>query len=190
MKRLMTSLIAFGLVVGAASPALAFGSLGVRIGTGTSFVDADETSGAEPEVMPFAVGPALLIGLPFVALEIDALYWRNTTTIKSNGVEVNATDDHLAVPIIGKVSLPIPLPIISFEIGAGLEPRFLLAEPKNAEGYNSYVMYLPIVAGAHFDLSVIEAGLELRYEHQLTETYENQGDDRVHQLMVFGGVFF
>ncbi len=190
MKRLMTSLIALGLVVGAASPALAFGSLGVRIGTGTSFVDANETAGAEPEVSPFAVGPALLIGLPFVALEIDALYWRNTTTIKSGGVEVNATDDHLAVPIIGKVSLPIPLPIVSFELGAGIEPRFLLAEPKNAEGYNSYVMYLPIVAGAHFDLSVLEAGLELRYEHQLTETYENQGDDRVHQLMVFGGVFF
>lgn len=186
MKTWITAALAAGTLLSTTAPALAFGRFGVRIGTGTSFFVSDEDPQFEPEVAPFALGAAYLIDLALLSIEIDALWWRNTTTLG----DYTAVDDHLAIPILGKISLPVIPALLSLNLGLGLEPRFLLASPKDARGYNDYVMYLPVVAGADFDLQILKAGLELRYEHQLTETYDGQGDDRLHQLMIFGGVFF
>lgn len=184
MKTWISAALAAGVVLSAASPALA--GFGVRVGTGTSFFVSDEDYATEPEVTPFALGVAYTLDLALLAIEIDALWWRNTTTLGSD----TAVDDHLSIPVIAKFSFPLIPALLSLNAGLGLEPRFLLAEPKDAEGYNTYVMYLPVVVGADFDLQVVQAGVEVRYEHQLTETYDKQGDDRLHQLMFFGGVFF
>lgn len=186
MKTWISAALAGGIVLTAAAPALALGRFGVRVGTGTSFFVSDDDYPTEPEVAPFAIGAAYVLDLALIAVEIDALWWRNTTTLG----DYTAVDDHLAIPIIGKLSLPVIPALLSLNVGLGLEPRFLLAGPKDADNYNDYVMYLPVVAGADFDLQVIQAGVEIRYEHQLTETYDGQGDDRLHQLMFFGGVFF
>ena len=179
-------LLVLGTALAAAGPALAGGRFGLKIGTGTSFYQDEDPKfpGDAPNVLPFAIGAAYVYDLVLLAIEVDALYWRNSF---ESG---DATDDSLVVPVIAKVSLPVIPLLLGIDLGVGLEPRFhLSSDPEPATDPNAMVLYLPVVVGANLDLKVIGVGLEMRYEHQLTEAVDGE-DDRLHQLMFFGGVLF
>lgn len=187
-SRILASALAVGLLATAA-PAMADGSFGVKIGTGVSFYqDEDPTlpSGADdPEIMPFALGIAYVYDLVLLAIEVDALWWRNSADFGGS----DATEDRLAIPVIAKITLPLVPTLLGLDLGLGLEPRFHLASDPENDDAAAMVMYLPVVVGANLSLAGLGVGLEARYEHQLTESTEDQ-DDRVHQLMFFGGVMF
>ncbi|MCA9541087.1 MAG: hypothetical protein KC620_19440 [Myxococcales bacterium] len=176
------------LVLTSAGQAFAVGQFGIRVGTGTSFYDTDADIEKEPDVFPFCIGAAYLLDLALVEVEVDALFWRNAADY--SGFEI--TEDRLAVPVIGKVGLPLVPGLLSASLGAGIEPRFHLAtdpEPANTDDIETTVFYVPIVLGANLDLQVTTVGVELRYEHQLTDSVKDD-DTRVHHLMFMAGVFF
>ncbi len=168
-----------------ASPALA--DFGLRIGTGTSFIDMEEGD-SDTEVSPFAIGAAWKMDIPLLSFEIDGLFWRNTFDD-----EGESTIDYLAVPAMAKVSI-FGIPTLSLRVGAGLEPRFLIsAETKDgvdlSEALEDTVWYVPVTFGADIDVQLISLGLEMRYERQVTDGNKDNSN-RIHHLMLFAGAFF
>ncbi len=183
MRRILS-----GMVVGAgllaSTSAMALGQFGVRVGTGASFPDgegADDVDGG----VPFAAGAAFRFDLAMLALEADALYWRNTYEVGDEELKEN----RLALPVTARLDIS-PVPILGLEVGAGVEPRFLLDGDKfGGEEQKSAIWYLPVVLGATIDLQVLTLNGEIRYERQLSDTAEGS-DFKNHQLMFFAGAFF
>lgn len=183
MRKLFTLIAMSALVLGVATSAHALGiKKGLKLGVGTSYVDTP--SGLEEaDYSPWAVGGALVLELPVIKLEADVLYRA-----------YNGDESRLGIPVLAKVSV-LPLPLISLEVGAGLEPRFVLNTEAPDDSYESTVWYLPVAVEGTFDLQVIKVGAEIRYEYQLTDFVKDtafyKGEDfRHHQLMFYGGVFF
>ncbi len=184
MKRLI-AVFALGLL--APLPAMAVGSFGVRLGVGTGMPN-DDAGGDDLTVTPLAVGAAWKLSLAVIDLEVDALYWRRGMEVAG----VDATEDRLALPVIARVGVPI-VPLL--QIGAGLEPRFLLGaevDGKDAsDNFESMVLFLPVVLGLSLDLGGFGIGADIRYEFQLNKDVKEGNDGaRIHELMVFGGAFF
>ena len=171
----------------------AFGSFGVRVGTGLSFVELenDLPSGVdEPEVSPFALGVSYQINLPMVEIEANALWWRNASTVGSAEIQ----SSYIALPVIARASIPLVPALLSLNVGGGLEPRFHLTTSSDDvdvddSDIKSMVMYLPISIGGTINLQLVSLGLDIRYERQLTD-HSELGSDRIHQLMFFGGANF
>ena len=92
MRKVIVALI-LGSTLCVAGPAFAGGRFGLKIGTGTSFYQDEDPKfpGDAPEVLPFAIGAAYVYDLTVLALEIDALWWRNSIS------DADATEDRLAV---------------------------------------------------------------------------------------------
>jgi hypothetical protein len=160
---------------------------GARVGGGTGSYDGDGSG--DPDISAFAVGAAARLDLVLLAVEVDLLWRKNTWETAGVDTEIQ----RLAIPVIARLGFPLVPGLLTAEIGAGLEPRFLLSAEFGgvdvSKNLNDQVLYLPLVAGLDLDLKVIGAGIEVRYERQLT----NEGDDpdfKIHQLMFFGGVFF
>lgn len=180
--------LAAAAVFFAAGPASALGlRLGARIGGGSGSID-DDLPG-DPDVSAFAVGAAARLDLVLLAVEVDLLWRKNTW--ESSGVDTEI--QRIAIPVIARLGFPLVPGLLTAEIGAGLEPRFLLSAEFGgtdiSKNVNDQVLYLPLVAGLDLDLKVIGAGVEVRYERQLSNEGDNP-DFKVHQLMFFGGVFF
>lgn len=162
--------------------------LGARVGGGTGIYSGD--GDFDEDITAFAVGAAARFDLVLLAIEADLLWRRNTWEQLGQDAEIQ----RIGIPVTARFGFPLVPGFLSAEIGAGLEPRFLL----NAEfggvdiskNLNDQVLYLPLVAGIDLDLKVIGAGLELRYEHQLTNESDDPTEYKIHQFMVFGGVFF
>lgn len=184
MRRLAGVLVAAGLVA-VAGHAHAFGKVGIRVGSGFSFV---EDVPGDPETdPPFAAGLAWKADLVALGVEVDALYWR--TALDGGGGD--AVEHRLALPVIARIGFPIVPAVLSLDFGAGLEPRFLLgSDIPGGEEAKGTVLYLPIALGATLDLQLIEGNAEIRYERQITSNFETVDDARNHQLMVFFGAFF
>ena len=73
MRKQSLALI-FAALMLSSSTAMALGSFGIRIGTGTSFVDGLPDQAPEPTVTPFAAGLSYTLNLAVAEVEIDALY--------------------------------------------------------------------------------------------------------------------
>ena len=194
MRRYFFAVAAAAIALTAAAPAFALGKFGARVGSGVSFYNIDIEGASEPDITPFAIGAAFKLGLGPIGVEADALYWSHTSD--DNGVETSET--RLALPVMGKFDIS-PLPVIKVEIGAGIEPRFLLSAERTqngkttdeSDGQKGMVMYIPVSLGAGLNLQVLELNLEARYERQITDHLEEGGDKvRHHQLMIFAGAFF
>ena len=187
LKRYLSAIVLCGVLLGSSS-AFALGTFGVRLGTGLSFYDGDLSP--EPEMAPFAIGASWLLDLSVVELEIDALYWRDTTTFDVAGA-ADITTNYIATPAIARVSFGLIPKLFSISVGGGLEPRFLLsADPTEAEdNLKSTVMYMPISMIGKLNLAVITIGVEVRYEYQLTDRAENSSD-KFNQLVFMGGIDF
>jgi hypothetical protein len=167
----------------ASTSALALGQFGVRVGTGASFPDGEGADDVDAAV-PFAIGAAFRFDLAMLALEADALYWRNSY----EAGEEDVSENRLALPVTARLDIS-PVPVLGLEIGAGVEPRFLHDGDDLGGEQKSTVWYLPVVLGATIDLQVLTLNGELRYERQLTDTVDGS-DFRNHQLMFFAGAFF
>ncbi len=110
------------------------------------------------------------------------------------------TEARLAVPVLVRVGLPLIPLLLKLSAGGGLEPRFLLGASSDDndafddDAFEAVVLYLPVVLGVDIDLSVTELRLEARFEVQLTNhlssAHQNPDDQRIHEGMLFAGVFF
>ncbi len=183
---LALALVAAGLLLSAA-PAAAFGlEWGIRGGIGSA-VWAD--SAIEPDASPFTVGPALRLGLGVISVEADALWHRTTWQVQGTDTAV----DRFALPVLAKAEFPLVPGLISFGVGAGLEPRWLLSAEAGGQdvsgSFADQTLFLPVAAGLDLDLQVATANVEVRYAHQL-EPEAAVGDTRKHELMVMFGLFF
>lgn len=195
MRKQSVALI-FAAIMLSSSTAMALGSFGIRIGTGTSFVDGLDDQTPEPTVTPFAAGLSYTLNLAVAEVEIDALYWSDTSETDLGPIgKFETTGSYFALPIIGRASLPIIPKLFSLSVGAGLEPRFLLSAESdipdfNTDGFEDMVMYLPIsVVGKVSVPMIATVGVEVRYEYQLTESVKGS-DVRINQLVFMGGVDF
>ncbi|MBU0554302.1 hypothetical protein KKF91_02720 [Myxococcota bacterium] len=198
MRTLFLTLLCLTL---GASSASALGKFGVRLGTGTSFIDYENepADGApEPDITPLAVGLAWRFDLAVVGVEIDGLWWQNTSSMEMLGKTYEATETRLALPIIGRVNFPLIPVVLDLNVGAGLEPRFLLsAEDQDgkdtSDDLESMVIYMPIAVGATISAGPLALQAELRYERQITEYVKDKegvSKNKIHQLMFFAGAFF
>ena len=180
----------FAAIMLSSSSAMALGSFGIRLGTGVSF--PDEVS-PEPTVTPFAVGLAYSLNLAVAEVEVNALYWRDSGEYDvGQGQKLDLTTNRLAIPILGRASLPVIPKLFSISVGAGLEPRFLLStDPSSYEDeQESMVLYLPVSVVGKISVPLIGTiGVEARYEHQLNDSVKNS-DARINQLVFMGGFDF
>lgn len=190
-KTMMTAVALLGLF--AAGEAMALGvNYGLRLGTGTGF-DRDDKLGDDASIFPFAIGPAVKLSLPLVAVEINALYWSTTTESTVLGNTIEAVDNELALPIIGRLSFPIVPVLFDLQLGLGLEPRFHLSTTVDGEDVDQddrqMVMYLPISVAGDLNLGVASVNVEIRYEYQLTDR-QKENDRKIDYFTFFGGIFF
>jgi len=199
MKRLSAALLAFALCVPATS--WAFGlSYGVRAGAGLAFPNDDAVPGDDASVTPFAAGLGINLDLALIDIEVDALYWHRSITYETTEamktVEKEASEGRLALPVLVRVGIPL-VPLLS--VGAGIEPRFLLSAEANdtdvSDNFESMALYVPILLAVDLDLSILELRVDLRYEFKLTNFLATSDDDandnaRMHELMLFAGLFF
>lgn len=181
MRRALSLLTLATLMLGLATSAQALGvKKGLKLGTGTSMFDVPDGAKEPDDEGPWAVGAAMVLDLPVISVEADLMY-RN----------YKEGETRLGVPVLAKVSI-LPTPLLGLSLGAGLEPRWVLASRTDADNLESMVWYLPVSLDATFDLQVAKVGAEIRYEHQMTNEIKGSiGDDyRHHQLMLYGGIFF
>ncbi len=187
--RSLTSLAVLATMLFATS---AHAGFGVRLGAGTGFLQTDNDY--EPDsISAWTVGAAYKLDLTVLELEIDAL-WKSTTV---TGETNEATSNYFTIPVIASISLPLVPGFFSLSFGAGLEPQFFVSsdpelEKEAEDAQASMVLALPVQVGATIDLQIIAVGIDVRYEHQLTETVTEgpAQDDRLHRLMFMGGAFF
>ncbi len=210
MKRLSAVLLAIAVCVPATT--WAFGlSYGVRAGAGLAFVNEDAGRLGGPDTTPddlvslsapFAVGLGINLDLALLDIEVDALYWHHAYSYDFPAPfgSQDGTEGRLALPVLVRVGIPL-VPLLS--LGAGLEPRFLISADSDIplgkgkeyeDTFEAMVLYLPILLGVDLDLSVIELRVEARFELQLTNhlssDVKNPDDQRIHEGMLFAGVFF
>jgi hypothetical protein len=182
-RRAIAAILGAGLLL-ASAPAFAMGQFGARFGFGLGF--HNDEAGDPDSSTAFAAGLAYTLDLAVLDLEIDALYWGNSTT------KPDADSAYLAVPVIAKFGIPV-VPFLT--LGAGLNPRFLLSAEQGgndvADKFATMVLYLPILVGVTIPLGIVDLGVEARYELQLTAAdKDGESDARVHQLVFMGGVDF
>lgn len=193
-KMMMTSAALLALF--AAGDALALGpSFGLRVATGSGF-DRDDKLGQDAAIFPFAIGPAVKFTTPVLELELNALYWSTTVEPKTGPEQV---DTELAVPLIARLTLPVVPLLLDLGLGLGLEPRFHLGTTIDGKDIDDVlgdaaperqmVMYLPISVAGNLNLGVAKLNLEIRYEYQLTERFEDD-ESKIDYLTFFGGFFF
>ncbi len=166
-------------------PAMAVGSFGARVGVGVGFPN-DDAGGDDVTVTNFAVGAGWRLSLPLLTLEVNALFHRSSFEVGS----AEGSIDTLALPVLARIGMPL-IPLLS--IGAGLEARFPIAtDPEETKDHlASPIIYLPLLIGAGFDLGGFGIGVDARYHVQLTQAAEEgTDDDRIHELMLFGGAWF
>ena len=187
MKR-TAAFLAAAMVVGAASPAAALGlNYGVRAGYGIGMPDPDDGVDSA-EVID--VGLGVLLDLAILALEVDLLYNRQTTTSKAG----DAVGGNIAIPLLARGNFPIIPAFLSLDFGGGLEPRFPISATfdgkDNMDDRESMPLYLPLLIGATLDLKIIMLNMDIRYERQLTASSKADGDARFHELVFMAGGFF
>lgn len=188
------SLALLCLTLGASS-ASALGKFGVRAGTGTSFYDSDVDDATEPDITPFAAGLAWRFDQALLGVEVNALWWQNSIEMDLDALGTfKATETRLALPLIGRINFPIVPLVLDLNVGGGLEPRFLIStEDENGKDLSDdaemMVLYMPIAVGATINAGPLGVQVDLRYERQITE-HNKENKDKVHQIMLFGGVFF
>ena len=166
----------------------AFADFGARLGTGIIMYDEDP----EPDSsFPLAVGAAWKMDILVATLEVDALYWRDS----SESGSIEASTSWIATPVLGKFGFPVIPAFLSIDVGAGFEPRFHLSTEVDGKDVGddlkmkSMVFYVPVLLGVTLDLKIITPSVEIRYERQITEAAEGS-DQRAHELMFMAGVFF
>ncbi len=195
----MLALVVAALVLGAATPAMALGTkFGVRAAYGLGFPDPDK---GVDSASAFQAGLAAQLDLAILAIEVDALWARQTTTFDLMGSSVDATADRVAFPVLVRGGFPLIPAFLSLDFGGGLEPRFAIGASVDgkdkgptgkeyADSMKSMTLYLPIFIGATLDLKLITANLDIRYERQLTASSEDDDDARFHELLFMAGVLF
>ncbi len=181
--RVKSLLLTFLMLILCSSQAFAFGSFGVRVGSGLAFDDGFKGDDLNP--VPLAVGAGYQLDLVLLKLEADALYHRTSTDY--------FTLNQISVPVLAKFALPIPLPLLGLSLGAGVEPRFNLSASDRGQmeelDLESTSFYIPVMLGAQFNLGVLALNIEIRYEHQVSRLIKDH-DSKINDLMFMGGVFF
>ncbi len=199
MKKTTAFLVA-ALAMCAASPAMALGlKYGARLGYGMGM--PDPSKGVDSASV-MDVGLGVQLDLAIVGIEVDALYNRQTITPKGGGGD--SVTGNIALPILGRFSLPVIPLLLSLDFGAGLEPRFPISATVDGkdkptgipgakaykEGLTAMPLYLPILIGATLDLHFITANLDLRYERDLTQLNKKGSAVKNHEFVAMAGVFF
>ncbi|MEE2644042.1 MAG: hypothetical protein VYD19_03830 [Myxococcota bacterium] len=170
-------------------------SAGLVGGFGTGhpdFGDLEEPEGVDHSLSAYGLGVTLKILM--VEAEFNALY--HTTTSSGEGTS-DQSYSHLALPLIGRLDLS-PIPLVSFAIGAGLEPRIFLSQSEDSafdEIYEGNTLYLPLSLKVGVSIPGVGLGVtgEARYSHQLSPLFtKDSGFDeiRMHNTMFFVGITF
>jgi hypothetical protein len=179
------SILVFAFTLGFSSPAWSLGSVGVKAGTGLSINLVEPDPGDDfvsPDITPAIFGVTYTVGFLVAEVEVDLLFIRTTTTGGTPSVAKTATN-HLSLPVIAKLQMPIIPALAGLQFGLGAEARYHLDAEKGEE---DIVFYLPVVLGVDFDVQMARATVELRYAHQMTDSVKDNGT-RVHQILFLIG---
>ena len=179
------SILIFAFTLGFSTPAWSLGSVGVKGGTGFSILIVEPDPGADyvaPDITPAVFGLTYTLSLVVAQVEVDLMFTRTTSSGGTPSVKKTAVN-HLALPVIAKLQMPIIPALAGLHFGLGAEARYQLDAK---DGEEDIVFYLPVVLGADFDIQLASASAELRYEHQMTDGITDNGT-RVHQILFLLG---
>ncbi|MBM4290651.1 MAG: hypothetical protein FJ138_03805 [Deltaproteobacteria bacterium] len=131
-----------------------------------------------------------------VGARFDVLMLQLEAQITYLGATV--TGDHkmdaslVSLPLMARFDLS-PIPLLKLTAGAGLEQRVLLKQG-DAQLFADSAQYLPVSVCADLSVPVLgSVGLEARFSYMLSDprvSEEAPKNDKTHDLMIFGHLFF